>query len=494
MTGDAGLDSMFGGDGNDTMDGGADADSLDGGTGSDSLLGGLGNDTVLGDSGNDTLLGGDGNDSLDGGADNDSLDGGTGNDSLIGGLGNDTVLGGTGNDSLFGGDGNDSMDGGADADNLDGGSGNDSLLGGAGNDTVLGGLGNDSLYGGDGNDSLAGGDGADLLDGGAGNDVLSGDVGSDTIDGGLGNDVLYGGAGTDSILGGAGSDSLYGGTGDDLVDGGAGADYLTGGDGSDTFRGGIGDTIDGNEDGAETDTLDLTGSWPFRVVRDTINPENGYVNFLDTYGNVIGTMSFTNIETIVSCFTPGTGIATPTGVRAIETLQKGDLVITRDHGPQPIRWIGQRTLGGSELARDPALQPILITQGALGLGLPERDMIVSRQHRMLVSGPRAELLFGSDEVLVRALHLTCLPGVRAMTVPEVTYLHMMFDRHEVVLADGAWSESFQPGERSLGGLGQDERDELFKIFPELEGCEIPEQFDAARVTLKAFEAKVLLAA
>ena len=111
-----------------------------------------------------------------------------------------------------------------------------------------------------------------------------------------------------------------------------------------------------------------------------------------------------------------------------------------------------------------------------------------------MTGPRAELLFGDEEVLVRALHLTCLPGVEAIRVAQVTYLHMMFDRHEVVLADGAWSESFQPGERTLGGLGQDERDELFKIFPELEGQAIPEQFDAARVTLKGFEAKVLLAA
>jgi hypothetical protein len=76
----------------------------------------------------------------------------------------------------------------------------------------------------------------------------------------------------------------------------------------------------------------------------------------------------------------------------------------------------------------------------------------------------------------------------------VTYLHMMFDRHEVVLSDGAWSESFQPGERSLGGLDHDERDELFKIFPELQNQAVPLQFESARVTLKAFEAKVLLAA
>ena len=102
------------------------------------------------------------------------------------------------------------------------------------------------------------------------------------------------------------------------------------------------------------DILDLTGSWPFRVIRDSLNPENGHVNFLDSFGTIIGTMVFSNIETIVSCFTPGTRIATPSGLRTIERLQQGDLVVTRDHGPQPIRWVGQRTLSGQTLACDPA--------------------------------------------------------------------------------------------------------------------------------------------
>jgi hypothetical protein len=103
-------------------------------------------------------------------------------------------------------------------------------------------------------------------------------------------------------------------------------------------------------------------------------------------------------------------------------------------------------------------------------------------------------MFGVNELLVRALHLTCLAGIEAVTLREVTYLHMLFDRHELVLADGAWSESFQPGQRSLGGLDENERCELFKIFPELSKEQIPQQFVSARVTLKAFEARALLRA
>lgn len=423
-----------------------------------------------------TVLGTPGNDTLYAGAQGDTVSGLGGNDVLNGGSGNDVIYAGDGNDQVISVAGNDMLDGGA---------GNDVLDGGTGHDTAYGGLGEDSLLGGNGSDWLFGGDGRDTLDGGSAEDFL---------DGGAGNDSLLGGAGLDTLLGGAGNDSLYGGDGSDLIEGGEGADLLSGGIGTDTFTGGAGDTIIGGEDTGDNDVLDLTGSGKFRIIRDPLNAENGTVQYLDSQGNVTGTLSFSNIETVVMCFTPGTRIATPQGERRIETLKPGDMVVTRDNGAQALRWIGQRTLGPAELAADPALQPIRIRQGALGHGLPERDMMVSRQHRMLMTGPRAELLFGDEEVLVRALHLTCLPGVQAVRRAEVTYIHMLFDRHEVVMADGAWSESFQPGERTLGGMEAGARDELFKLFPELRDRAALAQYESARVTLKGFEARVLLAA
>lgn len=441
--------------------------------------------TVLGTPGNDTISAGSLGDTVIGGAGDDILSGGTGNDSIVGSQGNDTIDGGTGNDQLLGGEGNDLLSGGIGQDEVDGGAGDDLIDGGHHDDLLSGGEGNDSLIGDHGDDTLSGGSGDDSLDGG---------VGADRLDGGSGNDALFGGAGDDLILGGEGNDSLYGGDGDDVLEGGAGADVLVGGIGSDTFRVGFGDTIIGGEDGGETDILDLSGAGPFRIIRDPLDPETGIIEFLDGDGNVIGSMSFSNIETVVMCFTPGTMVATPNGSARIETLKAGDLVLTRDHGPQPLRWLGRRTLCAAELARDRSLQPILIEAGALGEGLPERDMMVSRQHRMLMAGPRAEVLFGAEEVLVRALHLTGLPGVRPVTLSEVTYIHLLFDRHEVVMADGAWSESFQPGERTLGGMDRAARAELFKIFPELRQEAGLKNYASARVTLKAFEARVLIAA
>ena len=418
----------------------------------------------------------------------------------MGNAGQNVLSGGAGADRLFGGDGDDTLVGGAGADSLYGGTDLDWIDYSASSQAVSINLNTwTALYGDAQGDYL---NGVDAIIGSAFDDTLIGfnqsglvdDIYTNVIEGGAGNDYIDGLGSNDLLYGGADNDTILGGNGDDALTGGTGADSMVGGVGSDSFYGGAGDTIDGSEDWdrRETDVLDLRGNWPFRIVRDPNNHENGHVDLLDRYGNLKGTLIFSNIEKIISCFTPGTMIATPTGPRAIEGLAAGDLVVTRDNGPQPIRWIGQRRIGADDLHNDPALQPVLIGAGALGGGLPERDLLVSRQHRMVLSGPRAELLFGADEVLVRALHLTCLPGVVQARLAQVTYLHMLFDHHEVVLANGAWSESFQPGERSLNGLDGPEREELFKLFPELqtEG----HQFQSARVTLKAFEVKVLLAA
>ena len=256
---------------------------------------------------------------------------------------------------------------------------------------------------------------------------------------------------------------------------------------------GIGDTVDGAESGGENDVIDLTGTGRFKIVRDPLNAENGIINYKDSTGAFLGSVTFTNIETIISCFTPGTKIATERGQVAVEDLTPGDMVVTRDNGLQPLRWIGSKALDHSALVADPTLRPILIRKDALGPGAPACDMKVSRQHRMLIIGPQAALLFGSDEVLVRAVHLLHLPGVSEVDDDTVTYLHILFDRHELVLADAAWSESFQPGDRTLGGLDADARDELFKLFPALAAKAGPHSFAAARTTLKSYEARVLLA-
>ena len=309
--------------------------------------------------------------------------------------------------------------------------------------------------------------------------------GDDYLKGGDGEDTIYGEGGNDTIIGGDDADDMYGGDDEDT--------FLINGPGD-----GIGDTISGGDGGVDNDTLDLTGSvspgGSLTVTTTTDSDGNGFdgtVEYYDEFGVLEGTTTFTNIENIVPCFTPGTAIKTITGEVAVESLRVGDRVFTRDNGFQRVRWVGRRAVSKQELSKRPEFNPIEISAGALGNSLPEHTMRVSPQHRMLVEGSRAEMYFGTEEVLVAAAHLTCLPGVSRVEPDEVTYVHVMFDHHEIIIADGAWTESFQPGDHSLAGLDTEVRKELLELFPELAMGDCSTVYPAARMTVRAREAELL---
>ncbi len=464
-------------------------DGIVSGTGGNDLIG----PGYLGDPQGDRI---DGSDAILPGAapDDDIVHAGAGNDTVLAGEGNDSVLGEGGNDRLFGQDGNDTLDGGPGNDRLDGGSGNDVLLGGPGRDTIEGGSGDDYADGGAGDDLIRLGAGNDTGLGGDGDDTLLGSAGDDSLEGGAGNDWLDGDPGNDTLRGGEGDDLLTGGSGNDILDGGAGSDRMFGEDDRDTFVNvTAGDIIDGGEGGDDFDTLDLSnwGKAATNIIYDPTNRENGTVQFLDRNGNVTGSLTFRNIENIVPCFTPGTSIATPRGEVPVETLKVGDRVITRDNGIREVRWVGKRELTFAELQAARHLKPVLIEQGALGNGLPERDMLVSPNHRMLIANDRTALYFEEHEVLVAAKHITSARGIRSVDVLGVTYIHFMCDRHEVVMANGAWTETFQPGDQTLGAMGHSQRTEIEELFPEFASPDGAKGYSAARKTLRRREAMLL---
>ena len=513
-------DRIYAFGGNDTVLAGAGDDTVFGGMGNDDVSGSIGADVMRGNLGDDTLRGGDGADVLYGDKGNDLIDSGTGElprpdlgypglypadadptndtDFVRGGAGDDTIRTGDDADTIFGGRDNDDIDGGVDNDSIEAGLGDDTVVGGEGADTLSGRQGDDLIYGGLGADAP---DAINIPD--ADGDAVPNN-GTDLIYGGFGNDTIFGKDDDDTIYGGADADQIDAGVDDDLVYGGRGNDTLTGGEGQDSLYGGAdrdlfvvgapgdgnNDLIDGNEGGDDCDTLDLSGSGPLRINYDS-NPENGTVHFLDDAGNETGTLTFRNIENVVPCFTPGTLVATPKGEVPVESLRAGDKIITRDNGIQEIRWTGARHLDWSVLSANPHLKPIRIRQGSLGNGLPERDMMVSPNHRMLVANDRTALYFEEHEVLVAAKHLTGAKGVQAVDSMGTTYLHFLFDRHEVVLANGAWTESFQPGDLTLKGMGNAQRNEIFELFPELREEAGLADYTSARRTLKKHEASLL---
>lgn len=198
-------------------------------------------------------------------------------------------------------------------------------------------------------------------------------------------------------------------------------------------------------------------------------------------------------EIEIPCFVAGSLIDTDDGVKPVEDICPGDLVLTRDNGYQSVSWVGQHVQTAANLAARPDLMAVIIRKGALGDGLPLRDMKVSPWHRMLFCGQRAEMLFGEYEVLVAAVHLVGLPGIERDIAPQ-TYVHIMFEEHQIIRADGAWSESFQPGAKTLAGFGDQQRDELRTLFPQIFDTEGQQAYVAARLSLKEHEVRALLAA
>ncbi len=538
LTGGSGADSLSGGDGEDTinLEDGFGNDSIDGGAGgvdSDTLdtsgvTTGVTVDFTGGEAGTlsdastdtatfadietfvltgqaDTINGGLATETMTvfAGAGDDEITGGSVTDLLYGGTGADVIDGGAGDDTLFGGDdedtfvlndagGTDSIDGGSggtDADTID----MSGLTSGVtvdftdGEDGTIAGTGTDATF--TEIETLILTDEDDVVNGGLSdqNMTIDGGAGDDSITGGSGADVISGGVGADTLTGGDGNDTLFGGTGDDIISV-ADGDEATGGDGDDTFNinqtdagtGGI--TIVGGE-GDETngDTLNFNGLLDkgSMVITDD-DDENGgltgYAFLLD------GTrVDFSEIENII-CFARGTKILTHSGEVLIEDLAEGDQIVSLDNGLQQIRWIGSRVVPATG-----DFAPITITKGVLG---NHTDLTVSPQHRMLVSGQMAELLFCEPEVLVPAKHLLSWDGVYHAQMETVEYFHILFDTHQVIHANGALSESFHPGEQAMDAVSEDARNEILTLFPEL--ADQPAAYGpAARFSLKAYEAELL---
>jgi hypothetical protein len=236
-----------------------------------------------------------------------------------------------------------------------------------------------------------------------------------------------------------------------------------------------------------------TGVFTFTINRAAIiaSGNDVVINFTIT-GVSGGGQSDTDsvILNILICVARGTLIATPRGLVPVEELQVGDLVLTHDGRAEEIRWIGTRHVSAADLARDPSLRPVRISAGAYGPDQPARDLTVSPQHRILLSGWRAELLFGEDTVLAPAKGLLDDRSVRIdRDADEVEYFHLLFDRHEIILTEGLPSESFYPGSYSVGELDTAARDELLRLFPELDGDDSP--IDPAGPGLRPWEARLL---
>jgi hypothetical protein len=263
------------------------------------------------------------------------------------------------------------------------------------------------------------------------------------------------------------------------------------------------DIVDGDEDGLIAsrpgqiiDTIDgknTLDSYPASITVDlvdgsrviidgyTLYPEGGEIIFTPSDGTVLqegatfvaGTVSDIFERMPVSnlaptCFARGTYIQTPNGSRSVEDMREGNIVFGHNGKDLTLRKVMRSQFSADDLLADPNLRPVRILAGALGNDLPARDLLVSRQHRMLVSSKISERMFGQNEVLIPAIRLTELPGVFIdEDVNDVEYFHLLFDEHEVIFAEGAPTESLLTGPEALKSLSPEAREEILAIFPQV---------------------------
>ena len=186
----------------------------------------------------------------------------------------------------------------------------------------------------------------------------------------------------------------------------------------------------------------------------------------------------------VACFTEGTSIDLADGTCNVEDLSSGDWVPTLDNGLQQVKWIGRR-----EVAAKGDFAPVVFMPGSIGNDV---EITVSPQHRMLISGWQCQQLFGEDEVLVPASHLLNGDTIYRRTGGDVTYFHLLFDQHEIIMSNGLPSESFHPSAAAVSSFDLNTKRELLSLFPELASYEQAYGPTARRV-LKKYESRVLAA-
>jgi hypothetical protein len=270
-------------------------------------------------------------------------------------------------------------------------------------------------------------------------------------------------------------------------------------------KGPLGDTYTGQnvygggESGDQNGAEFGDGTYHLGVPVGAKVPKFYEITYFDRDGNLRtitldGTHQTPTLALDYICFARGTLIEVEGGVKPVEDLLPGDRVRTKDSGYQPLQWIASRRLGADELARNPDIRPIRIRAGALGADMPRTDLVVSPQHRMLVDDWRCEALFGETEMLAPA---KALVNDRSITVDhdavEVQYFHFMFDKHEIVYANGVESESFHPGDFGLSTLDEAALNELFLVFPHL-AHDVNAFGVPARPVLRTFEARAMLSA
>ena len=165
----------------------------------------------------------------------------------------------------------------------------------------------------------------------------------------------------------------------------------------------------------------------------------------------------------------GANIRTPCGPRRVELVRPGDLIVTRDNGLQPVRLIWEREIRVTKKAGKPDMAPICLCPRAIGPMMPQHNIHVAPDHRVLVPGYR---LLGQEDtncclVFAREIVASSDDAYVDVSATVTRFFTFVFDTHQVFCCNGLPVESFLAGASEIARLSTDQRDQLIQLFPHL---------------------------
>jgi hypothetical protein len=130
-------------------------------------------------------------------------------------------------------------------------------------------------------------------------------------------------------------------------------------------------------------------------------------------------------------------VLTPSGSAPAGALRAGDVVLTAA-GPAPLAAVGR-----IELPMLGAFAPVRLRAPFFGRGA---DLVIAPGQRVVLSGIEPEYLFGEEEVLVEARHLTDgRTGLRDRRAATIALVRLALHRPGLILADALALEAEAPG-------------------------------------------------
>jgi hypothetical protein len=178
-------------------------------------------------------------------------------------------------------------------------------------------------------------------------------------------------------------------------------------------------------------------------------------------GVTFGASAASDTQASITCFMPGTQIATPRGACAVQSLRIGDEILTSDHRTVAVKWIGRQTVEKARIAE--RSEPVRISAGALGNGLPESNLYVTAYHGILIDG-----YVINAGALVNDRTIYFIPQM--VLAPRFTVYHVETEDHDIILANGAPAETYADCVTRSGFDNYQDYLELYgveRIIPEL---------------------------